>query len=420
MPQTHYLIVGGSHAALSALHAIRMHDAQGEVTLVTREESLPISPTVLPYIVSGRSDPGRVHLRDEDYFDRLKVDYRRGKAVSAVDTGRGSVRLADGSQIGFAKLLIATGAAPAVPPIPGLASVRRHVLRSLDDALALRQALPQAKRVLVLGGGLIGMHAAENLVEAGSQVTVVEMQPHVLPGYLDAEASAIIERAFAARNVRLLTGRRVTAFAAQAQGCRATLDDGDALDADLLLVATGVLPATDFLQGSGIETDRGVLVDDWMHTSAANAWAAGDVAQAKGFFEGGKIINGILPDAVDQGRIAGMAMAGDAAVKPYAGGVPLNTYTFFGQHAVSVGVQEDALEPSGVEVHRQVDEESGSYLKIVLKDDRLAGIFGINAAFDAGIMWELIRRRLDLGGLKETFCAAPQQTARIVMSRTWR
>jgi len=421
MQQTHYLIVGASHAALSALHAIRLHDAQGDVTLVTRDESLPVSPTVLPYIVSGRSDPGRVYLRDEDYFDRLKVNYRRGEAVSAVDTAQNSVRLADGSEIGFAKLLIATGAAPALPPIPGLPAVRRHVLRTLDDALALRRALPQAKRVLVLGGGLIGMHAAENLAGAGSQVTVVEMQPHVLPGYLDAEASAIIERAFAAKDVRLLTGRRVTALAAQGDGCRATLDDGSTLEADLLLVATGVAPVTDFLRGSGIETDRGVLVDDWMQTTAANAWAAGDVAQARGFFDGGsKIINGILPDAVDQGRIAGMAMAGDSAVKPYAGGVPLNTYTFFGQHAVSVGVQESALEPSGVEVHKRVDEVRGTYLKIVLRNDRLAGIFGINAAFDPGIMWELIRRSLDLGGIKSAFCATPQQTARALMSRTWR
>lgn len=420
MQQTHYLIVGASHAALAALHAIRMHDAQGSVTVVTKEESLPISPTVLPYIVSGRSDPARVQLRGEDYFERLEVDYRRGTAVAAVDAARSIVRLADGSELGFAKLLIATGAAPAVPPIPGLATVRRHVLRSLDDALALRQALPRASRVLVLGGGLIGMHAAENLVEAGAQVTVVEMQPHVLPGYLDAEASAIIERAFAARNVRLLTGHRVTGFAARGDGCRATLDDGGTLDADLLLVATGVAPVTDFLRGSDIRTDRGVLVDDWMRTSAANAWAAGDVAQAKGFFETGKIINGILPDAVDQGRIAGMAMAGDAAAKPYAGGVPLNTYTFFGQHAVSVGVQEGALDPSGVEVHKQADAERATYLKIVLKEDRLAGIFGINAAFDAGIMWELIRRRVDLRDVKREFCATPQQTARILMSRTWR
>ena len=420
MQQTHYLIVGASHAALSALHAIRNCDADGDVTVLTRDASLPYSPTVLPYVVSGRSEPERVFLRDADYFARLKVDYRQGAAVSKVDADRGTVALSDGSAIGFAKLLIATGAAPAVPRIPGLEQVRSHVLRTLDDAIGLRRALPRAKRVLVLGGGLIGMHAAENLVAGGAEVTVVEMQPHVLPGYFDADASGIIERSFAAKGVRLLTGERVTAFAARGEGCRATLAGGGNVEADLLLVATGVAPVTQFLEGSGIETDRGVLVDDWMHSSAENVWAAGDVAQARGFFEGGKIINGILPDAVDQGRIAGMAMAGDTGGKPYAGGVPLNTYGFFGRHAVSVGVQESALEPAGVEVRKEMDAERGKYLKIVLKDDRLAGIFGINAAFDPGIMWELILRRLDLGGVKQDFLASPQQTARALMSKTWR
>ena len=420
MQQTHYLIVGASHAALSALHAIRNHDADGDVTVLTRDASLPYSPTVLPYVVSGRSEPERVFLRDADYFARLKVDYRQGAAVSKVDAAGGTVALSDGSGIGFAKLLIATGAAPAVPPIPGLEQVRSHVLRTLDDAIGLRRALPRAKRVLVLGGGLIGMHAAENLVAGGAEVTVVEMQPHVLPGYFDADASGIIERSFAAKGVRLLTGERVAAFAAQGEGCRATLAGGGNVEADLLLVATGVTPVTHFLEGSGIETDRGVLVDDWMRSSAENVWAAGDVAQARGFFEGGKIINGILPDAVDQGRIAGMAMAGDTGGKPYAGGVPLNTYGFFGQHAVSVGVQESALEPAGVEVRKEMDAERGRYLKIVLKDDRLAGIFGIDAAFDPGIMWELILRRLDLGAVKQAFLASPQQTARALMSKTWR
>ncbi len=420
MQQTHYLIVGASHAALSALHAIRNCDADGDVTVLTRDASLPYSPTVLPYVVSGRSEPERVFLRDADYFARLKVDYRQGAAVSKVDADRGTVALSDGSAIGFAKLLIATGAAPAVPRIPGLEQVRSHVLRTLDDAIGLRRALPRAKRVLVLGGGLIGMHAAANLVAGRAEVTVVKMQSHVLPGYFDADASGIIERSFAAKGVRLLTGERVAAFAARGEGCRATLAGGGNVEADLLLVATGVAPVTQFLEGSGIETDRGVLVDDWMHSSAENVWAAGDVAQARGFFEGGKIINGILPDAVDQGRIAGMAMAGDTGGKPYAGGVPLNTYGFFGQHAVSVGVQESALEPAGVEVRKEMDAERGKYLKIVLKDDRLAGIFGINAAFDPGIMWELILRRLDLGGVKQDFLASPQQTARALMSKTWR
>ena len=420
MQHTHYLIVGASHAALSALHAIRLHDADGDVTLLTRDDSLPYSPTVLPYVVSGRSAPDRVFLRDEGYFAAHKVNYLRGAKVQKVDAAASAVELADGKRLGFDKLLLATGAAPLLPPIPGLAGLKFHVLRTLEDAVALRQALPRVKRALVLGGGLIGMHAAENLAKGGAQVSVVELQPHVLSGYFDAEASAMIESVFAAKGVRLLTGASIASLAAEGAGCRATLAGGEVIEADLLLVATGVAPVTDFLKGSGIETGRGVLVDAHMRTNVANIWAAGDVAQARGFFTSDRIINGILPDAVDQGRIAGMAMAGDPGAKDYAGGVPLNTYGFFGQQAVSVGVHEGALEPAGVEVRKQVDPKENRYLKIVLKDARLAGIFGVNSAFDPGIMWELILRGIDLGEEKLAFLRSPQQTARALMSRNWR
>ena len=420
MNQTHYLIIGASHAALSALHAIRHHDAEHDITVVTRDQGLPYSPTVLPYVVSGRSAPERVFLRDDDYFSRLSVKYRPGAAVRKVRPAKASVQLDDGEEIGYSKLLLATGAAPALPPIPGLSDVRFHVLRTLNDAVALHRMLPTTKHALVLGGGLIGMHAAENLAKGGAQVTVVEMQSHVLSGYFDADASGMIEKVFAANGVRLLTSSQVTSLAGRGEGCRATISDGTELDADLLLVAAGVAPVMDFLDESGIEIDRGVLVDDWMQTSAGNVWAAGDVAQARGLFEGEKIINGILPDAVGQGRIAGMAMAGDPGAKPYAGGVPLNTYAFFGQQAVSVGVQESALDSAGVEVHKQLDAEADRYLKIVLKDSRLAGIFGINWAFDPGVMWELILRRIDLSEVKQPFLEAPQKIARVLMSRNWR
>ena len=420
MQQTHYLIVGASHAALAALHAIRLHDPDRELTVVNRDHELPYSPTVLPYVVSGRSDPARVYLRDEDFFSRLRVNYRPGACVRSVDAGGAAVQLAEGTKIGFRKLLIASGAAPALPPVPGLSGVRFHVLRTLKDAVALREALPRTRNAVVLGGGLIGMHAAENLAKGGVRVTVVEMQAHVLPGYFDADAAGIIERVFSANGVRLLTGRRVTSLASSGAAARATLDDGLELDADLLLVATGVAPVTDFLNGSGIQTERGILVDDSLRTNLENVWAAGDVAQARGFFGERSILNGILPDAVDQGRIAGMEMAKDPGVRPYAGGVPLNAYAFFGHHALSVGVQEDALGQSGVEVHRRVEAGQGRYLKIVLRDNRLAGIFGIDVAFDGGIMWELMLRGIDLGPVRQAFLDAPQQTARALMSRNWR
>ncbi|HUY03357.1 MAG TPA: FAD-dependent oxidoreductase, partial [Rhodocyclaceae bacterium] len=173
MTDSRYLIVGASHAALAALAAIRMHDSEGSLTLMTREDELPYSPTVLPYVVSGRSAPDNVFLRDEAYFSQQRIDYLPGKTLAGIDAAKKRARLASGEEIAFDKLLLATGAAPSLPPIPGLASVGFHVLRTLSDASGLRQALPGAKSAVVLGGGLIGMHAAENLAKAGVAVTVV-------------------------------------------------------------------------------------------------------------------------------------------------------------------------------------------------------------------------------------------------------
>jgi phenylglyoxylate dehydrogenase epsilon subunit len=417
MQQTHYLIVGASHAALAAVQAIRMHDDTGSVTVISKDDALPYSPTVLPYVVSGRSDPQRVFLRDDAYFSEHNVNYLKGAAVTAIAAADKRVSLASGEQIAYEKLLLATGAAPQLPPVPGLDTVDFHVLRSLDDALRLRDALTGTRQAIVLGAGLVGMHAAENLAKAGAQVTVVEMQPTVLAGYFDRDAAAIIENAFAAKGVRLLMGNKVVKLAPgeQGKGARVTLGDGTELQSDLLLVSTGVAPVMDYLNGSGAQTERGIVVDDTMRTSIDNIWAAGDVAQARGFYDGAKIINGILPDAVEQGKIAGMAMAGDPALKNYPGGVPLNTYTFFGQQAVSVGSQSE-----GEVAVREVDVPGKRYLKIMMKDGRLTGIFGINVAFDPGVMWELILRRIDLAPVREQFLADPQRTARVLMSRTWR
>jgi phenylglyoxylate dehydrogenase epsilon subunit len=418
MEHADYLIIGSSHAALSALHTLRMHDAEGAVTMVTRDATLPYSPTVLPYVVSGRSSPERVFLRDEGYFREQKVDFVRGARVEQVAAERNAVRLSSGREIAYGKLLVASGARPVVPPIPGLDRARFYVLRTLDDALALRDALSGARRAVVLGAGLVGMHAAENLANAGASVTIVEVQQHVLPGYFDADAAAMIGQTFAANGVRLHLGAEVVRVEPGASGSKVVLDNGDSLDCDLLVVGVGVAPATEFLAGSGVEMDRGVLVGDTMCSSVPNIWAAGDVAQARSFYDGAKTLNGILPDAVEQGRIAGMAMAGDPGVKPYPGGVPLNTYTFFGQHAVSVGTHGDTI--PGARAVTTVDAQAMRYLKIVLKDDRLLGIFGINAAFDPGVMWELILRRVDLAPVRERFLRAPQDTARVLMSRTWR
>jgi phenylglyoxylate dehydrogenase epsilon subunit len=183
-------------------------------------------------------------------------------------------------------------------------------------------------------------------------------------------------------------------------------------------VAVGVVPNTEFLAGTDVAIDRGIVVDAHMRSTVDNIWAAGDVAQGPNFYDGTSTLNGIVPDAVDQGRTAGMAMAGDPAVAPYRGAVPLNTYTFFGQQALAVGVHESVA--GGAEAVRNVDAEHHRYLKVVLDDNRLVGIFGINTGFDPGIMWELILRRTDLASVRERLLREPREAARALMSQAWR
>ena len=417
MEQTQYLIVGSSHAALEAISAIRMHDAEGTLTVVTRDAHLPYSPTVLPYVVSGKSAPERVFLRDDDFFARNAVSYRPGAALAALDADANTAELADGTRLGYDKLLLATGTSPAIPPIPGIDTVSYHVLRTLDDALGLREAIAQSRQAVVLGAGLVGMHAAENLVKAGASVTIVEMSDQLTAGYFDKVAAQMIEQAFIDNGAKILTGSRVVRLEPSSVGARLTLANGTALEADLLLVATGVKPNLEYLDGSGVAFEHGILVDQTMRTRRPNVSAAGDCAQAKHFFSPTPRVNAILPSATEQGRLAGMAMAGDAGIKPYPGGVPLNTYHFFGRHAISVGSSEA---PAGSEVVTRFDEKTGRYLKAIFRDGRLAGIFGVNEFFDGGIMAQLIVRRIDLTAVKERLVADPLKVGRELMSRTWR
>ena len=246
-----YLIVGSSHAALEAATAIRLIDAEGALTLLTRDAHLPYSPTILPYVVSGRSQPDNVVLRGQAYFNDNAIAFMPGATVVAIDPAQSSLRLASGDTWQYDRLLIATGAAPMLPPVRGLADVPFHVLRSMDDAVDLRQAMGQAHSAIVLGAGLIGMHAAENMAKAKMAVSVVELQPHVLSGYFEPRASTIIEGTFARNGVRLLMGQSLRSVERQGEGCLATLADGKTIAADLLLVCTGVKPNIGILERIG-------------------------------------------------------------------------------------------------------------------------------------------------------------------------
>ena len=419
MSYSKYLIVGSSHAGLSALAAIRVRDPEGSLTMVTREEHLPYSPTILPYVVSGHVSPERVFLRYEDDMERLGVDFRRKAKVVAVDSANHHVTLESGETLEYGKLLLATGAAPTLPPFPGVEDVPSHVLRDLDDALRLRSSMGRARSAIVLGAGLIAMHAAENLAKGGLKVTV-EVRSRVLRGYFDEQSASLIQKIFSNNGIEVMAGKGISKVRRVNGGCAVSLDSGEEIAGDLLVVATGVKPSVGYLAGSGIQVDEGIIVDERMRTSVTDVWAAGDVTQASGFFDPAKKVDATLPNAVEQGRVAGMDIVGDPHIKPYLGGIGLNTYNFFGNRAFSVGLSNVPPSARGVEVDQVFLPTSFKYQKLVFQEDRLVGVSAINMMLDPGVMCQLVRRRVELKEFKGRLASEPLETGRILMSRIWR
>jgi len=414
MATTKYLIVGSSHAGLQAAEEIRVHDQESPVTMVTMEEHLPYSPTVLPYVVSGKVEEEIIYLRDENYFKENRIEYLTNKKLTGLDTKANKAKFADGSEIEYEQVLIATGSEPTLPPVEGLKDASFYVLRSMDDARALKAGMEQAKSAVIMGAGLVGMHAAESCAKRDMKTTVVELLPQILPGYFDQQASDLIQRIFAEHGVEFCLGNPVTTVA----GKKVMLKDGTELEADLLLVSTGVKSRMEFLAGTGIETDQGILVDEFMRTSVKNVWAAGDVAQAKAFFGEGRVLNPILPDASEQGKIAGCFMVNGEYkhLAPYVGGVPMNTFNFFGNRAFSVGLADE----TDYEVDRTLLPSGKVYQKMVFADDFLVGFIGMNVPVDPGIVMNVIRRRVDVRERKSEFVIKPLDMNRRIMWSAWR
>ncbi|MFP3927372.1 MAG: NADH-dependent phenylglyoxylate dehydrogenase subunit epsilon [Desulfobacteraceae bacterium] len=412
-----YVIVGASHAGLAAVEAVRSIDPKGTITLLTREEGPPYSPTILPYVVEERVSPERARLRSIEDLKRLSISYKSGAEVASVEPGSNRVCLVSGEELEYGKLLLATGAVPAVPPIPGLEKVPFHVLRTLSDAEVLREAMGSAGSALVLGAGLIGMHAAEILSRAGCRVTIVEGLPQVLPGYFDSSAAGYLEKVFNDHGVRVAAGRRVVGVSVSRGRAALSLENGEELVSELLLVAAGVRPAAGCLEGSGIFSDPGVVVDDRMRTGVPDVWAAGDVAQARSFFGGEPSMVPTVWNAVEQGRTAGLDMAGYSEVERFEGSIPAGTSAFFDHRAFSIGLAAETSEGSDLETEEQW--RGRGFLRLVFQAGRLVGAAGIDVDQDPGILLQLIRRRVDLSGVRKDFQEEPRAVGRILMSRLW-
>lgn len=395
-----YVIIGNSVAAVGAMRAIRASDPTGNIIVVSREKHTAYGRPLISYLLGGLITEKRMPYLPDDFYEKNRINLLLGSEVVGVDTKARKVKLADGDAIAYDRLLIATGGDPFVPPIMGLED-RDNIFTftTWDDAAKLKGIAEDIERALVIGGGLIGLKAAEGLHLLGKKVTIVELADRILSAAFDRPAGRIVAKKMKANGIEVINEDTVVSIEGEGSVITGvTLKSGDFIPCDTVVVAIGVRPAATFLKGSGIEVNRGIVVDERMQTSVKGVYAAGDVAEAKDFFSGTKNPMPIWPDAYIQGDIAGTAMTGGD--KDYPGGLAMNSIEFFKVSTISMGITNP---PTGdeFEILTYLDQETYTYRKIVIKDNTLVGAVLVGEVDRAGIFAGLIRDRADITSYKE-------------------
>ncbi len=396
-----YLIVGNSVAAVGAIRAIRELDQQGNITVVSREKHNVYGRPLISYLLGGLITEKRMSYLPDNFYEQNRINLLLDSEVVAVDSKGKNIKLAGGDTIPYDKLLLATGGDPFIPPIEGLADKDRiFTFTTWDDAAKLKGISADINRAVVIGGGLIGLKAAEGLNLLNKSVTVIELADRVLSSAFDRPAGKIVARKMKANGIDVITEDTVVRIEGEGgEISGVTLKSGDYILCDTVIVAIGVRPAAAFLKGSGVEVNRGIVVDNSMATSVKDIYAAGDVAEAADFFSGQKNPMPIWPDAYIQGDIAGTAMAGGA--KDYEGGLAMNSIEFFKVSTISMGVT-NPLNPAEYEIHTYQDIQNYQYRKIVLQDNRLVGAVLVGNVDRAGIFAGLIREKVDMTPFKDS------------------
>ncbi len=390
-----YCIIGNGVAATAAVEAIRELDEEGRITVISAEPYPVYSRPLITYLLSGKVDEADMLYRDEGFYQRKKVDLIMKRAVS-IDTEEREVLLEDGGKVPFDKLLIATGGKPFVPEISGLDKEGVFTFTTWDDAKQISEMVEQVSHALVVGGGMIGLKATESLVQLGVKVTVVELADRVLSAVFDPEASSIMEEHLRSFGVDIITENSVEEIAGDGRVKKAILRDGREVECEMVIIAIGVRPNLDLVKDTGIDVNRGIVVDSHMETSIKGIFAAGDVAEAFDMLNRDKRPIPVWPSAYRQGRIAGYNMAGSTA--EYTGGFSQNSIEVLGLPTISLGITNP--NGGGYEVlkKRRSDKE---YKKIVLMDDTIVGAIFIGCIDRAGIITGLIRDGINVKSFKK-------------------
>ncbi len=406
-----YVLIGAGPASVRAAETLRKADASCSITMIGLEKESPYSRMALPYYLSGMIEDTGTHLRKgEGHFEGLGINHVFAK-VDKIDAQKHNVTVDNGDVYDYDKLMIATGSRPANSPFPGADNKGVVNCWTLEDGREILNTIKPGSKVALLGAGFVASIIIEAMLKRGVDLTVMMGRTgRMVSRMMDETAGDMIKSWCEAKGVTTILPASIKSIEA---GPALKRDDDSLTEYDLIIVATGVYSNIEFLEGSGIETDSGILVDAGLRTNVDDIFAAGDVAQGLDFSTGGQSVHAIQPTAVDHGRIAAVNMMGGSAA--YKGSLCMNVLDTAGLVSTSFGSWGGV---EGGETATLVDLENYKYIRLNFKDDLLVGAITVGRTDSIGVMRGLIQSEVSLGDWKEKLTEDPTLLMNAYLSRS--
>lgn len=398
-----YVIIGNSVAAVGAVESIRKVDRTGDIVLIGDEPYHVYSRPMIAHFLAGEVGKDRLCYRPVNFYRQMKVQFKSGYKATRVDFIGQKVLLANEEQVAFDRLLICTGSSVTMPNLKGIEMDGVTTFHKLADAYYLKDRLVLgASRAVVIGGGFIGLRAAQSLREAGINVVML-VRSRVMRRVLDVEGSALAESLLQKEGIEIVKGRAVQEIKGDnGRVAAVVLDNGSEVPCGLVVIATGVAPNLELVKGTGIHVNQGIVVNEYMQTTYSNVFAAGDVAETYDISRERGFTNANWPNAHEQGRIAGLNMAGQRI--SYQGSISMNVISIGSIPIVSMGITDPEAENDDLEYEIRIRKvfQHNIYQKLIFKDNRLKGAIFIGDLGYCGAVRDLIREQTLVGIIKNS------------------
>ena len=301
-----YLIIGNGIAGLKAAESIRKKDDNASIVIISKAADYTYWRTKLSELICKDFTNDDILVKKLDWYEKNNIEVKLQNEVDKLDLENKKAILKNGDQIEYGKALIATGSHPFVPPIKNIDSKGVFAIRTVDDLNSFKKHINENKKVIIIGGGLLGLEAAFSIKNAGCEVLVIETFDYILGKQLDNELSLKLEKELNEAGIETSTGKNTSEILEKdGKVCGIKLDDGTEIEGGTILVQTGVRNDLDVAINSGLKTERGIIVDETLKTSDENVYAAGDCMQL------GQATIGLWTASMEMGQIAGSNMTGD-------------------------------------------------------------------------------------------------------------